>query len=507
LGRQSGKQTTFAHVCFTSRIERLHSTSSSSVRFECITPRTIRNTQVDAVEVRDRNWPWHRITQKTATAANDLPIGADVSWPFTLAASQNGLERRKWNYVADSARLAGLNLIPLPTGSLCTEAMSVGAGTCLNGYLWHHARTDIGYTIQDAGGTYVGKRGDDGSDLANQFVPIAPDEAKMLLTKAIGKYRRIWWWQKLTDPLGPLLDDPRPVYHARPMGIDEGNRAVLIHDIGGGEDATAFLSPDVKASAEGRIIASSFEPAGTPHQLSKSVEGAIVADNGTRILDLLVNDKKTLKTGTEMGWHVESGDSSEAPSPRTDFISFYSPMLGGVVVAGGKDQAGKPIGTVHLYRFDLGWIRIPTTFTNVRAAIFSPADGMLWVLDAVSKTSMRLYRIDPLTMTVGRDASFTWDASTFPSHHLGLDANGKVLLVANMSTTSSKTMRLEVNPLDGKLIGTGLLQNEYRQSAPPIAAFGETSFIREDAQGRIVGVDRSRTVPSGATLNIAGMFK
>jgi hypothetical protein len=32
LGRQSGKQTTFAHVCFTSRIERLHSTSSSSVR-------------------------------------------------------------------------------------------------------------------------------------------------------------------------------------------------------------------------------------------------------------------------------------------------------------------------------------------------------------------------------------------------------------------------------------------------------------------------------------------
>jgi hypothetical protein len=33
LGRQSGKQTTFAHVCFTSRIERLHSTSSSSARF------------------------------------------------------------------------------------------------------------------------------------------------------------------------------------------------------------------------------------------------------------------------------------------------------------------------------------------------------------------------------------------------------------------------------------------------------------------------------------------
>jgi hypothetical protein len=32
LGRQSGKQTTFAHVCFTSRIERLHSTSSSSAK-------------------------------------------------------------------------------------------------------------------------------------------------------------------------------------------------------------------------------------------------------------------------------------------------------------------------------------------------------------------------------------------------------------------------------------------------------------------------------------------
>lgn len=232
-----------------------------------------------------------------------------------------------------------------------------------------------------------------------------------------------------------------------------------------------------------------------------------MADNGTKILDLLVNDEKTLKTGTEMGWHVESGDSSEAPSPRSDFISFYSPMLGGVVVAGGKDEAGKPVGTVHLYRFDLGWIRIPSTFTDVRAAVFSPADGMLWVLDAASPTSMKLYRIDPLTLTSGRGASFVWDASTFPSHHLGLDANGKVLLVANTNSTNSKTMRLEVNPLDGKLIGTGLLQNEYRQSAPPIAAFGETSFIREDAQGRIVGVDRSRTVPSGATLNIAGMFK
>ena len=131
---------------------------------------------------------------------------------------------------------------------------------------------------------------------------------------------------------------------------------------------------------------------------------------------------------------------------------------------------------------------------------------MLWIVDAVKQDKVQIVRIDPLTGQKGRVATFAWDATLYPTHTLGLDSTGKVLLVAS-STNTSKTMRLEVNPLDGKIVGRGLLQHEFPQSTPPVSAFGETSFVREDAEGQVVGIDRSHIVPSEITLSVAGMFK
>jgi len=42
---------------------------------------------------------------------------------------------------------------------------------------------------------------------------------------------------------------------------------------------------------------------------------------------------------------------------------------------------------------------------------------------------------------------------------------------------------------------------------PPVSAFGETSFVREDVDGRVVGIDRSRNVPTGGTFLLGDMFE
>ena len=434
--------------------------------------------------------------------------GTDVAWPFTQAASTNGLARRVWGFQADYNNWLTQNLIPIPTDGRCYETDVVGAGTCLDGYLWHHARTPIGYTEPWAGALIVGVRGEDGRDLSNSFVPLAPDSPTAFVTKVVGKYRKLWWWQKLREPLAPFLDDPRPASHARLVGLDDDSSVLMVHDIGGGEEVGPHMSEDAQRSVAKYVVAASLEPEGSARQISKEVEGAVLSEDGTRVLDLLVSDAKSLRTGTENGWSVASEPSLDAPTPRTGFTAFFSPMLGAVVVAGGRDAAGSPDGSVYVYRFGIGWHRVrpDVEFVDVRAAIFSPADGMLWIVNAANETKVQIVRIDPLTGETGRAATFAWDPTLYPTHTLGLDSNGKVLLVAS-STNTSKTMRLEVNPLDGKIRGTGLLQHEFPQSTPPVSAFGETSFVREDTAGQVVGIDRSHTIPIGATLSVAGMFK
>lgn len=119
---------------------------------------------------------------------------------------------------------------------------------------------------------------------------------------------------------------------------------------------------------------------------------------------------------------------------------------------------------------------------------------------------LRRARANPLTGETGRGASFTWNRTLYPSHALSLDSAGKVLLVAS-SETASRTMRLEVNPMDGKLIGTGQILHEFPQHVPPVSAFGEVSFVRENATGQVVGIDRTHQLPSGAVLAIGGMFR
>ena len=43
--------------------------------------------------------------------------------------------------------------------------------------------------------------------------------------------------------------------------------------------------------------------------------------------------------------------------------------------------------------------------------------------------------------------------------------------------------------------------------SPPVSAFGETSFVKEDTDGRVIGIDRSHDVPVGANLSLGEMFE
>ena len=472
-------------------------------RYFCITEGTIRNEQVDEPEVLNRTRPWHRIRTKPASSATNYPApGTESSWNF------NGslLGTRRWGYAGDYARWVAQNLIPVPQSGACRDGASFGEGTCLDGYLWHHARTPIGFTQPETANGPVGIRGEDGRDLSNMFVALSPDQATVSLTKPIGKYRKLWWWQRLVDPLPPFLDDPRVRAHARPVALDEDKAGVVIHDIGGGEVADAWLSELMRTLLDKHIFAGSLEPEATPRQLAREVEGAIISDDGTRVLDLLVNHERQLALGKDHGLGTESEPSSEAPSPRSGFISFLSPALGGVVVAGGQTSQGRAAPSVHVYRFGVGWFKVnfAADLEDIRAAVYSPHDHMMWVLDAHGDGTMHIVRMNPLSGEQGEGKVLSWNASLYSDFQLSLDASGKVLLVASSAATS-KTMRVE--EVGGALLGTGRLQHEFAQHYAPLSAFGETSFVKVDTDGRVFGIDRSHDVPVGANLSLEEMFE
>jgi hypothetical protein len=477
----------------------------ADARFFCTTASVIRNDVLDVPEVLDRRYPWHRIrTRAPAPFSPFAPPGTDLPWSFTGPLSPGAT--RVWGYQQDYTDWVNANLIPLPVGNACQDFAWSGAGTCLNGYLWHHARTNIGYTQGMVGSFAVGARQEDGSDLSNSFERLAPDEPFVLATKPIGKYRHLWWWQKLVDPLPPFLDDPQVRFHARLVGLDEDKETVLLHDMGSGEVADARLAEGARSHLREHFVAGSLEPEAAPRNLAREIEAAVLTNDGTQVLDLLVSHENRLEAGKDVGMSDTSGRSEQAPSPRHGFISFLSPALGGVVVAGGSDDRGKPTPSVHLYRLGMGWLTVnfPYELSDVRAAVYCPHDGMLWVLNARDEGTMEVVRMNPLTGEERRGGTFAWNPSTFDSYQLSLDTEGKVLLVAS-SATSSRTMRIEESPVDGELVGTGRLMHEHPQHMPPISAFGETSFVREDADGRIVGIDRSRNVPTGGTFLLGEM--
>ena len=488
--------------------------------YRCLTdPANLRNAQVDAFttladERQDSARVWHRIVQRVGSGL-DLGRGADTTWPYTVATSTTGITRRTWNYAEDwnywwVTPPNGVPLIPEAESTfLCADFGLVGAGTCLDGAMWHHARTPIGETEPNAGATYVGLHG--GTDLPNHFVPIAPDLAFMSSKmKAIGKYRHLWWWQKLVDPLPPFLDDPSPRPHPRPLGLDDARVAHVLHDTGMGREAEE-ISPSLAALlGTDLLIAPMLDPETVPRNLVDTIEAAVLTADGTEVLDFVVSDDKTLRLGSELGWSVGGGAGAlHAPGPREGAIAFLSSALGGVVVAGGVlPGTSTPTPSVHLFRPTLGWVGLsPSTgaLVEVRAAIYSPSDGRVWVLDAKDEEHVRLVRIDPLTNQADEVGVYPWNRATHLRHMLSVDVDGGVLLTAS-TLLASETVRVALDAT-GAAVGTARLNHQFAQSVAPFAGRMEYSFVAEDEAGNTTAILREASLLTVPAFSLAELFQ
>ena len=500
-------------------------------RFNCLAPRVMHSDLAGLDEGRDASQPWHRITQRQEGAAL-TPRGTSYPWRYAPGAS---VARHIWDFRADWQHWwvsppDGEPLIPPSEGTACANGGTWGEGTCLDGVLWHHARTFIGDPEDTIpGGAYVGlhepqlpnpNAGEPDRSkwrhatpgLSNRYERIAPDEAFTLQTKPLGRYRHLWKWQKLVDPLPPIADDTVRRHHVRFVGIDDDKVSHLLHDDGGGEVLGARVSAAL-ADISGEPIAGIAEPDGVVRHVVDGLEGAVVSHDGTSIFDFVVNDGNVLRRASELGWDVTGATSGDAPSPRTDFVTFTSAALGAVFVGGGRVPDGSaPASTVHIFRPGLGWAEITPAgggFIDPRAMVYSPVDGKLWVLDNVKRARgmnpavLTLYRVDPMTQETETMGDFAWSAASVPRLFLSLDTTGHVLLTTSRASTSQVT-RLDVT--GGAVVASGHASLELETHEAPAAGFGELAFVKRSADGVVHGVHRLTTLPAG-TVSLGSMFQ
>lgn len=499
--------------------------------FKCQVREVMRSDLAGLDEGRDASQPWHRITQRQEGGAL-TPRGTSYPWRYAPGAS---VARHIWDFRADWQHWwvsppDGEPLIPPSEGTACANGGTWGEGTCLDGVLWHHARTFIGDPEDTIpGGAYVGlhepqlpnpNAGEPDRSkwrhatpgLSNRYERIAPDEAFTLQTKPLGRYRHLWKWQKLVDPLPPIADDTVRRHHVRFVGIDDDKASHLLHDDGGGEVLGARVSAAL-ADISGEPIAGIAEPDGVVRHVVDGLEGAVVSHDGTSVFDFVVNDGNVLRRASELGWDVTGATSGDAPSPRTDFVTFTSAALGAVFVGGGRVPDGSgPASTVHMFRPGLGWAEIAPAgggFIDPRAMVYSPVDGKLWVLDNVKRARgmnpavLTLYRVDPMTQETETMGDFAWSAASVPRLFLSLDTTGHVLLTTSRASTSQVT-RLDVT--GGAVVASGHASLELETHEAPAAGFGELAFVKRSADGVVHGVHRLATLPAG-TVSLGSMFQ
>lgn len=159
---------------------------SGSIVVDCTRPLVLNDMMIeddvpaDAKRVPTPLSPWQRMTVRRNPA--DFPSGspnwisrdddAGVEFPFP------GSKRVVWDYKTDDAYWHRAGADPLGTSAtneLC-KAASFG-GSCLSGYIWSHAETEIGNTttfVKDVSMNDV-ELGYHGPDLANHVTPITPD--------------------------------------------------------------------------------------------------------------------------------------------------------------------------------------------------------------------------------------------------------------------------------------------------------------------------------------------
>ncbi|HZJ67872.1 MAG TPA: trypsin-like serine protease [Kofleriaceae bacterium] len=477
--------------------------------FDCRAPGNVNDAEFEYApswdaEVYDPAHPWHRISI-------DLTYNA-WTWTYDDTVTPTA---QMWAYWNDNAHWDHNGLIPPAEGRYAAVCAlpEVGEGTCLDGTLWYHAKTEIGRTQSLVRrvpvGLHLNGAGGGANNMANSYFDVRPDEAYKSGYGGTGLMRQFY----LRIPDG----DPAPdedVFRARmrPLVAEELTLpAFIVEDDGSAREAGPHVSDWAQGYLNYPYFAwlSAAEPPGVLSRIDDRIAGVAVDMYGTSVQEGMLLDGEQLSTMQEIGdWSFHSAaEDTSAPGPREHWIGTFSRSLGGVFVIGGTDLwTGEQLHDINLWRYGVGWQRL--TIDGIEkpvAAVFSPVDQRLWLLHEQADGATRLVRVDPFTGFAESVGAWSRDESVWDGHRLDLDRNGNVLLIASSSSQRrSQVASLAIS--NGAAVARVLDRDVPYTTLMPLVDQREYGFIEVDDTGAVTTIQR-KTVLSGGPGPLDGMFR
>lgn len=475
--------------------------------FDCRAPANVSDAEFEYApswdaEVYDPAHPWHRISI-------DLSYNA-WTWDYDNTVTPTA---QMWAYWNDNAHWDHNGLIPPAEGSyagICARP-EVGEGTCLDGTLWYHAKTEIGRTQSQVRRIFVGRHdngvGGGANNMANSYFDVRPDEAYWNGYAGTGLMRQFY----LRIPDG----DPAPdedVFRARMRPLvaeDLSKPAFVAWDNGSAREAGEHVSEWMQSNLNYPTYAwlSAAEPPGVATRLDDRIAGVALDTYGQNVYEGALLDGRQLRAMQELGdASFNSFSDGNGPGARQGWIGSFSRSVGGVFVVGGTDVwTGEQLHDVHLWRYGVGWqpVEIPGLEKPV-AAVFSPVDQRLWLLDEKANGTSQLVRIDPFTNTFESLGVWANDTSVWDGHRLELDRDGNPLLIA--SSASLRASQVASLGWNGAVFARVLDRDVPYTTQMPLVDQNEYGFIEVDQTGAL-GAIRRKAALSGGQGPIDGMFR
>jgi hypothetical protein len=473
--------------------------------FDCRAPAIMSDAEFEyapswEAEVYDPAHPWHRISI-------DLDYN---SWAWTY---DNTRTVQNWSYFSDNLRWQYSGMIPPAEGSYAAicSLPEVGEGTCLDGTLWYHAKTEIGRTLSMVRRVAVGLHGNGAgggaNNMANSYLDVRPDEAYRSSYAGQGLMRQFYLRIPDGDP-APDEDVFRP--RMRPLvGEELTAPAHIAEDDGSARHAAENVSEWMQGNFNYPYFAwlSAAEPPGVATRFDDKIVGVAVDIHGTAVSEGVVLDGTRLRAIQEYGDNsFNSATDSNAPGPRQNWVGTFSRSLGAVFVIGGTDLwTGEQLHDINLWRFGVGWQRLDVFgIEKPVAAVFSPVDQRLWLLHEQASGKTRLVRVDPLTGFAESIGAWT-RGSVFDHHRLDLDRDGTVLLTA--SSSSQRRSQVASLGLSNGAAVARLIDRDVRYTTlMPLVDQHEYGFIELDDTGAVTTIQRKSTLTNGQG-SLAEMFR
>jgi hypothetical protein len=167
------------------------------------------------------------------------------------------------------------------------------------------------------------------------------------------------------------------------------------------------------------------------------------------------------------------------PPARSGFAAAWSRTAGALFIVGGADASGTPLADAWTWRPGVGFTRAEVDRayapTAVEAAVYSPRDSRLWIIDR-THVGRRLIRLDPFTGIVETAGDLPY-GSDLESVYLATTTAGDALLVGGIGTRY-RIVRLGVQPFSpgARVFAAARSEGQGAPLGPPAVANGKLSL-------------------------------